>query len=370
MFFSQKNTIIFLNFSSIYIFTRNLIIDYRSSKRLSLKWNLGSFLGFLIIFQILTGILLLLYYVPREKESFLTVDFITRERIFGFSFRAFHLNGASLIFLFAYFHILRGICFFRFRLIFVWIIGRIILLLLIVTAFLGYVLPIGQISFWGATVITNLIRVIPYIGTDFVLWIWGGFSINKSRLNLFFILHFIVPFLLLVLIFFHLFFLHSTRRTRLLFVHERYRKVKFFPFYIYKDLINILIILILFALCLFAPWIFGDPENWIKANPIISPIHIKPEWYFLFAYAILRCIPRKLGGVIALVLRVIIFFFLRINKNYKNKINFFRKIFFVLFIFSFVILTWLGGCQVESPFIELSQIFRIIYFLRFFVFIL
>jgi ubiquinol-cytochrome c reductase cytochrome b subunit len=225
----------------------------------------------------------------------------------------------------------------------------------------------GQMSFWGATVITNLVSVVPYVGEDLVLWIWGGYRINKARLSLFFLLHFLVPFIALVIVFFHLLLLHITRRTSPVFIHERFRKVKFYPFFVYKDILNISVVAVIFALVLFNPWILGDAENWLVANPIRSPVHIQPEWYFLFAYAILRCIPRKLGGVIALAIRVLVLPFLSFWQSYKTKRALYSKIFMVILGFRFFVLTWLGACPVEAPFILLRQIFRFIYFAIFLI---
>lgn len=319
----------------------------------------------LIVLQVVTGLLLVLFYVPREVLSFSRVDFITRENLRGFIFRTIHLNGASFIFVFLYIHVIRGLYFWRFRLIYPWIIGSTILLLIIISAFLGYVLPFGQISFWGATVITNLLSVIPYIGETIVIWVWAGFRINKITLRIFFLLHFLTPLLIIVLIIFHLLLLHITRRRRPLIIHESFTKIKFYPYFVKKDILNLFFIFLIVGFSFFNPWTLGDPENWIKANPIMSPVHIQPEWYFLFAYAILRCIPRKVGGVIALVLSVMILYFLPLNFSFKRKTKNFSKLFFVIIVYSFFILTWLGGCPVEEPYILIRQMFRLIYFLSF-----
>lgn len=308
---------------------------------------------------------MVLFYIPREIYSFLSVDYITRENLRGIIFRTIHLNGASFVFVFLYIHIIRGLFFNSFRLIYPWQIGVLILLLIIISAFLGYVLPYGQISFWGATVITNLLRTIPYIGEIVVIWIWAGFRINKARINIFFLLHFITPLIVLGLVFFHLIFLHITRRTRPLFIHERFTKIKFYPYFVKKDIINFILFFFIIGIVFFNPWKLGDPENWIKANPIISPIHIQPEWYFLFAYAILRCIPRKIGGVVALLLSVVILSFLSLNFSYQSKIKKISVFFFIFIFYSFSILTWLGGCPVEEPYIFIRQMFRFIYFISF-----
>lgn len=232
-----------------------------------------------------------------------------------------------------------------------------------IIAFLGYVLPWGQISFWGATVITNLISTIPIFGPDIVIWVWGGFNVNNATLGFFFSLHFLLPFLLAFIVLIHLIFLHETRRRRNIIIHERFSKVKFCPYYFSKDAVNLVIFITFFIFCLFFPWNLGDPENWIGANPIISPVHIQPEWYFLFAYAILRAIPNKLGGVIALVGRVIFFYLLPLFFTYKSPRKIWIFILISIFSISFLLLTWLGACVVEEPFILISQIFTVLYFI-------
>lgn len=311
---------------------------------------------------------LIFFYIPRGEGSFLRIDFITRENLSGFIFRRFHLNSASLIFVILYIHVARGIFFFRFRLFTTWQAGVTILLLSIISAFLGYVLPFGQISFWGATVITNLVRVVPFVGETLVLWLWGGFCINKITISFFFLLHFLTPLLIMGLVMFHLISLHSSRRTSPIFIHENLRKIKFFPYFVKKDFINFFFLIVFLRIILFSPWVLGDPENWIKANPMMSPVHIQPEWYFLFAYAILRCIPRKIGGVIALVLRVTILYFLAFNFSFFPKRLKISYIFIFFFRHVFFILTWLGGCPVEAPYIALRQIYRRLYFILFFIF--
>ena len=223
----------------------------------------------------------------------------------------------------------------------------------------------GQMSFWGATVITNLVSVVPFVGEKLVLWLWGGFSINKASLSLFFLLHFLLPFVVVVLVMLHLILLHMTRRRSLLLVHESFTKVKFFPYFVFKDILNLSFILFVFAVLLFTPWALGDSENWIDSNPLRSPVHIQPEWYFLFAYAILRCIPNKMGGVIALAISVLVLPLLSVNQGYKNKHKILRKLFFFLFIFSFLLLTWLGSCSVEAPFVVIRGVLTVLYFSRF-----
>lgn len=345
-----------------------MVINYPAASSLSLFWNLGRFLGFILTIQILTGILLVFFYTPSLIEAFTTVDFLGREVFGGFILRIFHLNGASLFFLFLFLHLGRGLFFRSFKLKNTWMSGVTILLLVMGTAFLGYVLPWGQISFWGATVITNFISTIPFCGPEVVLWLWGGFNVGGPTLSFFFALHYLLPFAVLAFVFIHLIFLHETGRTRPLTSNDNNLRVRFNPFFTSKDFLNFRALCLFFILVFFSPWKLGDPENWIPANPLVRPVHIQPEWYFLFAYAILRAIPRKLGGVIALVLRIFVFYFLPLYKNTESVPNMFFYLSFSLLFLRFLLLTWLGRCPVEEPYIFLRQVFRIIYFLRIFLF--
>lgn len=317
-----------------------------------------------MVVQTVTGILLVLYYIPRILQAFDSIDYLTREVSGGYIIRIIHLNFASILFIGIYAHIIRNLYYNSFKLTLVWLSGTCLLLIIIITAFLGYVLPWGQMSFWGATVITNLLRAIPYLGESVVLWIWAGFCINQATLNFFFLLHFLLPLVILGAIIIHLIFLHITRSTSLILTHDRSLKVKFTPYFTIKDLLNIVGIIIFLGFILFIPWVLGDRENWNIANPITSPIHILPEWYFLFAYAILRCIPNKLGGVIALVFRVIILIF--IPYTYKSPNLKLNKVFIINIILNFVLLTILGACPVEEPYIIFSQVFTCFYFFNFF----
>jgi len=244
---------------------------------------------------------------------------------------------------------------------------------MMITAFIGYVLPWGQMSFWGATVITNFVSAIPYIGDFIVKWIWGGFSVSNSTLNRFYSLHYLFPFILTGLVIIHLTLLHNYRSNNPLGLDSKIDTISFHPYYISKDLLGLFVILILFSLLIFfAPNLLGDPENYIKANPLVTPVHIMPEWYFLFAYAILRAIPNKLGGVIALVLSILVLFTLPFINTSKIKNSNFRplnKIFFWVFAANFILLTWIGSKPVEEPFITIGQISSIIYFSYFLIII-
>lgn len=229
-------------------------------------------------------------------------------------------------------------------------------------AFLGYVLPWGQISFWGASVITNLVATIPVIGPSLVLWVWGGFNVNNATLSLFFSLHYLLPLVLMVIILAHIFFLHEQGRLTPQKIHNRLGKISFGEYFVTKDLLNIPLLLIFYALTFLSPWALGDPENWIPADPIKSPVHIQPEWYFLFAYAILRSVPNKLGGVICLLLRVCILFVLPLQGTLEQRNSRIQLVVLGFFGVTFLSLTWLGGCGVEAPFIIIGQFYRLFYF--------
>jgi len=334
---------------------------------LSYLWNGGRILGVSFTFQFIRGLLLVIYYAPLRDSSFFWIDYLSREVWWGFCFRTFHLNGASFIFFFIYFHAFRGFLKFSFRLRHLWASGTTLILLFIITSFLGYVLPWGQMSLWAATVICSFITTIPVLGKFLLFWVWGGFLLRRSSLKFFFLLHFLMPFIILCIVIFHLLILHERGRTRIIFVHENFSKIWFSPYFWVKDLLFFLFFSIFFVLIFIFPWRIGDPENWIYANPNISPLHIQPEWYFLCAYAILRGIPSKLGGVLALCLRVVGLYFLSFYFYYTVPIKFIPHLSWA-FMWSFWVLTWLGRCPVEVPFIFLRQFFSLIYFIFLFLF--
>lgn len=349
----------------------NSLVKLPSPRNISFIWNFGSLLGLCLIIQILTGLFLTIFYCPNRSLAFYRVDYIYRNVNYGWLIRNFHINGASIFFFCIYLHIGRNIYYESFLFMPTWNVGIIIFFLTIATAFIGYVLPWGQISFWGATVITNLLSTIPYIGLDIVQWIWRGFSINNATLNRFFIFHFIIPFIVLIFTLIHLIFLHQTGSSNPISIRFNRDKIPFHPYFTFKDLIGFLrLFYILIIISLWLPTILGDSDNFIPANPIVTPEHIQPEWYFLFAYAILRSIPNKLGGVIALLISIIILFILPFTFNKKIKGNQFytiNKILFWVFSHVFFILTWLGICQVIPPYIQISQIFTILYFSYFLI---
>nr|WKK30255.1 cytochrome b [Ancistrocerus oviventris] len=344
----------------------NSLIFLPTPLNINYWWNLGSLLGLCLMIQILSGLFISMHYSPSTDQAFNSIIHIMKDINYGWMARLIHMNGASLFFICLYIHIGRGIYFKSFMLIETWSIGVIIFLLTMATAFLGYVLPWGQMSFWGATVITNLISAIPYLGKSIVEWIWGGFSVNNPTLNRFYSLHFILPFIILILVIIHLMFLHLTGSNNPMGTNSNLNKIIFHPYFSSKDSISFIIIITMFLIFIFQnPYFLSDPDNFIPANPMITPTHIKPEWYFLFAYAILRAIPNKLGGVLALLMSILILLYLPlINKTKFNspKFNPINQLFFWIFCSSFMMLTWLGGKEIEYPFIQLSQIYSIIYF--------
>lgn len=350
---------------------RGALYDLPSPANFSGWWNFGSLLGICLTLQVLTGLFLRMHFCRDASLAFNRVRHISRDVNYGWLLRIFHANGASFFFFCLFFHIGRGLYYGSYLFTHTWNMGTVILLCVIATAFLGYVLPWGQISFWGATVITNLFSAIPYIGKDLVEWVWGGFAVDNSTLIRFFSLHFILPFIIIGMSGVHLLFLHQTGRNNPLGINSNYDKISFHPYYSFKDLVGFcVLLLLLFYTVLFNPWILGDPENFIPANPLVTPVHIQPEWYFLIAYAILRSIPNKLGGVIALAISIIILIVCPLM--YRSKFRGFsfypvRKLYFWTHINVWVLLTWLGARPVEDPYILIGQVFSIIYFLYYFL---
>nr|YP_009859737.1 cytochrome b [Allorhynchium sp. YN]QKK69218.1 cytochrome b [Allorhynchium sp. YN] len=349
----------------------NSLIYLPSPMNINYWWNLGSLLGLCLIIQIISGLFLSLHYCPSIFAAFDSVIHIMKDINQGWMMRLIHMNGASLFFICMFIHIGRGIYYYSYMLKETWTVGVIIFLLTMAAAFLGYVLPWGQMSLWGATVITNLISAIPYLGSMIVEWIWGGFSVNNPTLNRFYSFHFILPFIILLFVIIHLMFLHNTGSNNPMGSNSNINKIIFYPYFLFKDSITFSIILMMFFIFILQfPYYLGDPDNFTPANPMVTPSHIKPEWYFLFAYAILRAIPNKLGGVIALLMSILILLILpwmNLNNNNLPKFNFFNKFTFWLLFSSFFMLTWLGGKEIEYPFISMSQIYTIIYFLFFFI---
>nr|YP_010429300.1 cytochrome b [Goniobranchus leopardus]USQ67479.1 cytochrome b [Goniobranchus leopardus] len=347
------------------------LLGLPSPMSFSIWWNGGSILGLLLGLQILTGLFLSMHYTADMTNTFASVIHIMRDVPAGWLFRNLHANGASLFFVFLYLHVGRGLYYQSYiSQPHTWMVGVTIFLVSMGTAFLGYVLPWGQMSFWGATVITNLVSAIPYLGTYIVEWIWGGFSVGQSTLNRFFSLHFILPFLIGALSGLHILFLHEKGSTNPLGELNHVSKIPFHPYYSWKDIVGFVILFgLLILLGFFFPTLLGDPENFNHASPMVTPVHIQPEWYFLFAYAILRSIPNKLGGVVALAASVMILYTLPLSASYGKIVpaSFtppYQVVYWNLVVF-FVLLTWLGACPIEEPYATLAVPVSIMYFLSF-----
>ena len=346
------------------------IIDLPAPINLSYMWNIGSLLIIGLLLQLISGLLLSIHYCPNIHAAFSSCAHISQDVNYGWLIRSIHSNGASLIFLCLYFHTARNIYYSSYFIVWVWKSGIVLFLLLIGSAFLGYVLPWGQIRFWGATVITNLLSAVPYVGKSLVIWIWGGFAIDNATLNRFFSLHFILPFIIVVITFIHILFLHQTGSNNPLGLNSNENKIPFHWFYLLKDLTGILVALLgLTFIVIYSPLLLRDPENWTPANPIVTPIHIKPEWYFLWAYAILRSIPNKLGGVIAIFSAILILLLLPYTHTQaflSNAFYPFSQVLFWIFINVLILLTWIGGQPIEPPYDFLGKVLTMLYF-RFFL---
>nr|ABM47062.1 cytochrome b [Avahi laniger] len=344
----------------------NSFIDLPTPSNISSWWNFGSLLGTCLALQIVTGLFLAMHYTADTTTAFSSVTHICRDVNYGWIIRYLHANGASMFFLCLFIHVGRGLYYGSFTLSETWNIGITLLLTVMATAFMGYVLPWGQMSFWGATVITNLLSAIPYIGSSLVEWIWGGFSDDKATLTRFFAFHFILPFIITALAAIHLLFLPETGSNNPLGISSNPDKIPFHPYYVTKDLLGaVLLTLLLMTLVLFFPDLLGDPDNYTPANPLNTPPHSKPEWYFLFAYAILRSIPNKLGGVLALISSILILAIIPLLQTTKQQSMMFRPLsqcLFWILVADLCTLTWIGGQPVENPFISIGQTASILYF--------
>jgi len=347
------------------------LIDYPTPVNINYLWNFGSMAGIFLVVQILTGIFLAMHYTPHVDLAFLSVEHIMRDVNNGWFIRYLHANGASMFFGVVYIHIARGIYYGSYQKPrgFVWVAGVVILILMMATAFMGYVLPWGQMSFWAATVITNLFSAFPIVGEPIVAWLWGGFSVDNATLNRFFSFHYLLPFLIVGAVLAHLAVLHQNGSNNPLGVHSGIDKIPFYPYFIIKDLFSWVIAFVFyFGFVFFAPNYLGHTDNYIEANAMVTPAHIVPEWYFLPFYAILRSIPHKLGGVIAMFAALLVLFLLPYLNTSEIRSSSFRPLhrqFFWLLVLDYFVLGWIGGCAPETPYLEIGQIATFFYFFYF-----
>lgn len=344
------------------------LVDSPQPSNISYMWNFGSLLGVCLVIQILTGIFLAMHYTPNVDLAFISVEHIMRDVNMGWAIRYTHANTASFFFIFVYLHIARGLYYGSYRAprVLPWSIGVIILVVMMATAFLGYVLPYGQMSLWGATVITNLLSAIPWIGQSFVEFVWGGFSVSNATLNRFFSLHYLLPFILAALAAMHLLTLHQHGSSNPLGVTGNLDRLPFHPYFVFKDLVTIVFFLLTLSICVFYfPNAMGHSDNYIPANPMQTPPSIVPEWYLLPYYAILRSIPNKLLGVLAMFASLLILLAMPLLDTSRLRGSQFRpimKFMFWVFVSNFFILMWIGSQHPDSPFSEIGQISTFIYF--------
>jgi len=353
----------------------NHIIDYPSPINLSYAWSFGALAGICLVIQIVTGIFLAMHYTPHVDFAFSSVEHIMRDVNSGWLIRYMHANGASMFFIAVYSHIFRGLYYGSYMTPreHLWCSGVLIFLLMMATAFMGYVLPWGQMSFWGATVITNLFSAIPFVGPSIVDWLWGGFCVDNATLNRFFSLHFVLPFVIAGLVIAHIALLHKDGSNNPLGINSITDKISFYPYFYVKDLFSLMCFILFFSIILFYfPNLLGHPDNYIPANPMSTPAHIVPEWYFLPFYAILRSIPDKLGGVAAMGGAIVILLFLPFINTSEVRSSVFRPIFrksFWLFFANFLLLGWIGQEVVEHPYVLIGQIGTAFYFFFILLFI-
>nr|YP_009692137.1 cytochrome b [Tricentrus brunneus]QEG98469.1 cytochrome b [Tricentrus brunneus] len=355
-----------LKSNKLMLIIANSLVYLPTPTNLSNWWNFGSILGMCLMIQLISGIMLSMHYTANIEMAFNSLSHIMRDVNYGWMIRTIHANGASLFFMCMFLHIGRGMYYSSYKMLNTWSSGVMILLLTMATAFLGYVLPWGQMSFWGATVITNLMSAIPYLGDTLVKWIWGGFAVSNPTLSRFFSLHFLLPFIIVMMVIIHLFMLHTSGSSNPVGLNSKIDKIPFHPYYSTKDLMGMTItLMMLLTLNMTEPFMLSDPDNFTPADPMITPIHIQPEWYFLFAYAILRSIPNKLGGVMALFMSIMILMIMPFSMKMKFKgLNFYpmSQMYYWLFISIFILLTWIGSQPVELPFTTTGVVLTLMYF--------
>nr|AAU87470.1 cytochrome b [Bothrophthalmus brunneus] len=333
---------------------------------ISTWWNFGSLLLSCLMIQMVTGFFLAIHYTANINLAFSSIIHIMRDVPYGWIMQNLHAIGASMFFICIYIHIARGLYYGSYLNKEVWMSGISLLVILMATAFFGYVLPWGQMSFWAATVITNLLTAVPYLGTTLTTWLWGGFSINDPTLTRFFALHFILPFTIISMSSIHIMLLHNEGSSNPLGTNSDIDKIPFHPYHSYKDILMLSILFtVLFTIMSFSPNLFNDPENFSKANPLTTPQHIKPEWYFLFAYGILRSIPNKLGGTLALLMSIIILISSPFTHTSFIRSTAFRPLMQFMFwtlVSTFIMITWAATKPVEPPFTMIGQMTAIMYF--------
>ncbi len=357
----------------VFSYMHHELHEYPTPKNLNYLWNLGSLAGLALVIMIITGIVLAMHYTPHVDHAFGSIERIMRDVNYGWLIRYIHTNGASFFFIVVFIHIFRGLYYGSYKSPreLLWILGVIILLLMMATAFMGYVLPWGQMSFWGATVITNLFSAIPFIGENIVIWLWGGFSVDNPTLGRFFALHYLMPFVIIAVVMLHLVALHRFGSNNPLGIDTAGKQdtIPFHPYYTSKDLFGAVVFLTIFASAVFFyPNYLGHPDNYIPANPLQTPAHIVPEWYFLPFYAILRAIPDKLGGVLFMFGSIAVLFIVPWLDRSPVRSGRFRpvfKIFFWLLLIDCVILGWLGGKPAEGVYVILARLATAWYFLHF-----
>ena len=349
-------------------------VAYPAPKNLNYFWNFGSLAGLMLVLQIVTGVVLVMHYTPHTTMAFDSVEHIMRDVNYGWLLRYAHANGASMFFIVVYIHIFRGLYYGSYKAPreLLWMLGVVILLLMMATAFMGYVLPWGQMSFWGATVITNLFSALPIVGEPIVTWLWGGFSVDNPTLNRFFSLHYLLPFVIAAVAFLHILALHQYGSNNPVGIDlSKKDKIPFHPYYTAKDLFGIAVFLLVYAgFVFYAPNALGHPDNYIPANPLSTPAHIVPEWYFLPFYAILRAIPDKLFGVLAMFAAIGVLFILPWLDTSKVRSAKFRPIYKVLFwvlVVDAIVLTWVGGKPPEGMYVTIGQVATFYYFFHFLV---